>query len=299
MNKDAIAKAQRMAAIQAQIAAQMQKLGQAPVAGSAMLHVPGAMQGLPAVGVSSFGVAAAPKTTFMPAPLVLDDKGRHVDATGKEVSLKASAVSSLKANLREEKEIAMVKPEAVNKTMSIVDPRMSMGTGVRTKRATFTFVEDQRYIKRAERFRTKMAVAEFNNQLKKMQDDKGAEAAKDSLAQMNLALLRTKKEAVPLVEWWDVPFVGAEGYAEGGKIATDKVNHYVEHPIPLDPPAEAPPPPPLPMFLTKKERKKLRRRTRMERETQRQEMVGRPTDSFVLPFPLSAPYSSRGFAAHD
>ena len=200
---------------------------------------------------------------------------RHVDATGKEVSLKASAVSSLKANLREETSLTMVKPETVNKAMSIVDPRMSMGTGQRAKRATFNFVEDQRYIKKADRFRTKMAVAEFNNQLKKMQDDKGAEAAKDSLAQMNLALLRTKKEVVPAVEWWDVPFVGSEGFVEGGKVESDKVNHYVEHPVPLDPPAEAPPPPPIPMFLTKKERKKLRRRTRMERETQRQEMVAR------------------------
>jgi hypothetical protein len=89
LNKDAIAKAQRMAAIQAQIAASMAKLGKAPavptIPGASMLAVPGAAMGLPAaappsaaapVGGAFGGVAAVPKQTFMPAPLILDDKGR-------------------------------------------------------------------------------------------------------------------------------------------------------------------------------------------------------------------------------
>ena len=85
LNKDAIAKAQRMAAIQAQIAASMAKLGKAPavptVPGASMLAVPGAAMGLPAaaaapVGGAFGGVAAVPKQTFMPAPLILDEKGR-------------------------------------------------------------------------------------------------------------------------------------------------------------------------------------------------------------------------------
>ncbi|EKX32783.1 hypothetical protein GUITHDRAFT_39459, partial [Guillardia theta CCMP2712] len=59
------------------------------------------------------------------------------------------------------------------------------------------------------------------------------------------------------------------------KLAVERITIYVEHPVPIEPPAEAAEPPPLPMFLTKKERKKLRRRTRMERELQRQEMVAR------------------------
>ena len=71
---------------------------------------------------------------------------------------------------------------------------MSISAGERKKRATFTFVEDQRYIKRAEKFRNKMAVAEFNTQLKKMKEDRGHEAEKESLAQINLALLKKKQE---------------------------------------------------------------------------------------------------------
>lgn len=148
------------------------------------------------------------------------------------------------------------------------------------KRPTFTFVEDQRYIRRAERFRDKMAVQEFNEQLKKMKEDKGKEADKETLAEMNLALLKQKREPVPEVEWWDSRVLQdpkTYGGEEGAPVAasTDRVTIYIEHPVPIEPPSEAAEPPPLPMFLTKKERKKLRRRTRMERELQRQEMVAR------------------------
>jgi len=45
-----------------------------------------------------------------------------------------------------------------------------------------------RYIKRAERFRNKMAVAEFNEQLKKMKADRGKEAEKETLQQVSLPL---------------------------------------------------------------------------------------------------------------
>jgi hypothetical protein len=78
-----------------------------------------------------------------------------------------------------------------------------MDTGRRTKRATFNFVEDRRYIKRAERFRNKIRIAEFNEQLRKIRQDKGAEAEKETLMQINLALLKEKQQPVPDVEWWD------------------------------------------------------------------------------------------------
>lgn len=48
-----------------------------------------------------------------------------------------------------------------------------------------------------------------------------------------------------------------------------QVTIYVEHPVPRDPPAEAPPPPPQPLKLTKKEQKKLRTQRRVAREKAR------------------------------
>jgi U4/U6 small nuclear ribonucleoprotein PRP3 len=281
INKDAIAKAQRMAAIQAQIQQQMQNLQSVPGAGNLLGSAgPAAALGMP--GIAAPGLPGVPKTTFMPAPLILDEKGRHVDSSGKEVVQKAEAVATLKANQRELRAIPLIEPEQAKSKVvhgDLVDPRMSMDTGRRQKRATFTFVEDQRYIKRAERFRNKMRIQEFNEQLRKIRQDKGEKAEKESLIQINLELLKQKQEPVPDVEWWDARMlVDAKSYGgeQGAPVgAEDKITIYVEHPVPIEPPAEAPEPPPLPMFLTKKERKKLRRRTRMERELQRQEMVAR------------------------
>lgn len=48
--------------------------------------------------------------------------------------------------------------------------------------------------------------------------------------------------------------------AEGGevRVRTDRITALVEHPVLIEPPAEAPPPPPQPLKLTKRELKKLR-----------------------------------------
>ncbi|KAK1297913.1 hypothetical protein QJS10_CPB14g00457 [Acorus calamus] len=53
----------------------------------------------------------------------------------------------------------------------------------------------------------------------------------------------------------------------------DKINIYVEHPLPIEPPAEPAPPPPQPLKLTKKEQKKLRTQRRLAKERDRQEMI--------------------------
>jgi U4/U6 small nuclear ribonucleoprotein PRP3 len=57
------------------------------------------------------------------------------------------------------------------------------------------------------------------------------------------------------------------------KIRTGKITLYVEHPVPLDPPAEAPPPAPRPLMLTPKELKKLRTQRRQAREKEKQELI--------------------------
>lgn len=53
----------------------------------------------------------------------------------------------------------------------------------------------------------------------------------------------------------------------------EKVTIYVEHPVPIEPPAEPAPPPPQPLKLTKKEQKKLRTQRRLAKEKDRQEMI--------------------------
>ena len=57
------------------------------------------------------------------------------------------------------------------------------------------------------------------------------------------------------------------------KLKIEKINFYVEHPRPIEPPAEPAPPPPQPLKLTKQEQKKLRTQRRIAKEKERQEMI--------------------------
>lgn len=52
-----------------------------------------------------------------------------------------------------------------------------------------------------------------------------------------------------------------------------QITHYVEHPVPIQPPAEAPLPPPQPLKLTKRELKKLRTQRRQAREAEKQDLI--------------------------
>lgn len=82
------------------------------------------------------------------------------------------------------------------------------------------------------------------------------------------------------LDFRDVPFLHSGSYGDmiddgidEGKIKMDRITIYVEHPRPIEPPAEAAPPPPQPLKLTKKEQKKLRTQRRLAREKDRQEMI--------------------------
>ncbi len=52
-----------------------------------------------------------------------------------------------------------------------------------------------------------------------------------------------------------------------------QITLYVEHPVPIQPPAEAPPPPPQPLKLTAREVKKLRTQRRLAREKEKQDLI--------------------------
>jgi len=82
---------------------------------------------------------------------------------------------------------------------------------------------------------------------------------------------------IPEVEWWDADILQNGSYddVKDGKwdVKMDKFNVYVEHPVPIKPPLDAPVPPPQPLMLTKKEQKKLRTQRRVAREKEKQEMI--------------------------
>jgi len=92
-------------------------------------------------------------------------------------------------------------------------------------------------------------------------------------------------EPLPAVEWWDRRLLqpGATAYPDlsagtgaaalAAALRPGRVGRLVEHPVPIEPPAEAPPPPPPPLKLTKRELRKLRTQRRQAREKEKQELI--------------------------
>ncbi|KAF9187420.1 hypothetical protein BGZ51_006252 [Haplosporangium sp. Z 767] len=83
------------------------------------------------------------------------------------------------------------------------------------------------------------------------------------------------------VEWWDAAFLPNKSYDDikNGhvKIETgDLITHYIQHPVPIEPPneaAHAASAKPRPLMLTTKERKKLRRQRRRELLKEKQDKI--------------------------
>ena len=88
-----------------------------------------------------------------------------------------------------------------------------------------------------------------------------------------------RSSVVPAVEWWDMPllrgasYTAAPGNALEANMMLEIVTHYVEHPIPVEPPTEPAAPPPQLLPLTKRERKKLRTQRRLAAEKERQDQI--------------------------
>jgi U4/U6 small nuclear ribonucleoprotein PRP3 len=57
-----------------------------------------------------------------------------------------------------------------------------------------------------------------------------------------------------LREWWGVQRYGAGEFGEdvAANLNAEKITILIEHPVPIDPPAEEAPPPPMPLMLTEK-----------------------------------------------
>ncbi|CAD7695809.1 unnamed protein product [Ostreobium quekettii] len=112
---------------------------------------------------------------------------------------------------------------------------------------------------------------------REVEEEKGEEeAAEDEV--MDEEQEEAVEEDVPDVEWWDRLILANGSYEEdlgddAVSLRENKVTLYVEHPVPLDPPAELPPPAPQPLKLTQREMRKLRTQRRQQREREKQELV--------------------------
>lgn len=274
---DAIEKARKAAELQARIQSQLaMKPGILGALGNTGPHNLVALANLHAMGIAPPKVEA--KEVNKPTPLILDDKGRTVDASGKEVEL-THRMPTLKANIRAVKreqfrQQLKEKPGDDLESTSYFDQRVSITPAQRPRRG-FKFHEQGRFEKIAQRIRTKA-------QLERLQSEIAQAAKKTGIqASTKLALIAPKKEIgegeVPNIEWWDsfilpsnidlTPDTKFEEFELFG------VTNLVEHPAQISPPVDTDKPVTLGVYLTKKEQKKLRRQTRREGQKEVQEKV--------------------------
>uniref|UniRef100_A0A8I3RZL8 U4/U6 small nuclear ribonucleoprotein Prp3 n=1 Tax=Canis lupus familiaris TaxID=9615 RepID=A0A8I3RZL8_CANLF len=155
---DAIEKARKAAELQARIQAQLALkpglIGNANMVGLANLH---------AMGIAPPKVELKDQTK--PTPLILDEQGRTVDATGKEIEL-THRMPTLKANIRavkreQFKQQLKEKPSEDMESNTFFDPRVSIAPSQRQRR-TFKFHDKGKFEKIAQRLRTKAASKKIN-----------------------------------------------------------------------------------------------------------------------------------------
>ncbi|KAF2318630.1 hypothetical protein GH714_009457 [Hevea brasiliensis] len=237
-------------------------------------------------------VSVPQKPTKVPV-LRIDALGREIDEHGNVVNVtKPSNLSTLKVNINKQKKDAfqILKPELEVDPESNphFDQRMGINKNklLRPKRMSFQFVEEGKWSKEAEMMKLKSQFGE--ERAKDMKARQALHAKAKAAPDINPNLIEVServiikekvKEPIPEIEWWDVPLLPSGAYSdiEDGdiidKLKMEKITIYVEHPRPIEPPAEPAPPPPQPLKLTKKEQKKLRTQRRLAREKDRQEMI--------------------------
>ncbi|XP_012721269.2 U4/U6 small nuclear ribonucleoprotein Prp3 [Fundulus heteroclitus] len=274
---DAIEKARKAAELQARIQSQLaMKPGILGTLGNAGPPNFVALANLHAMGIAPPKVEV--KEVNKPTPLILDDKGRTVDATGKEIEL-THRMPTLKANIRAVKreqfrQQLKEKPGDDIESTSYFDQRVPITPAQRARRG-FKFHEPGRFEKIAQRVRTKAQLERLQNEI--------AQAAKKTgiQASTKLALIAPKKEIgdgeVPSIEWWD-SYILPSNMAVNPDSKFEEfdlfgVTNLVEHPAQISPPVDTDKPVTLGVYLTKREQKKLRRQTRREAQKEVQEKV--------------------------
>ncbi|KAJ4970422.1 hypothetical protein NE237_003521 [Protea cynaroides] len=244
-------------------------------------------------GHTATDVAVQQKPSKAPV-LRLDALGREIDEHGNVINIpKLTNLSTLKVNINKQKKEAfqILKPELdVDPDLNPhFDPEMGINKTklLRPKRMNFLFVEEGKWSKQAEIIRFKSQFGEAQAKELKTKQAQLAKAKAEPDINPNLIEVSERvvnkekpKDLIPETEWWDILLLLSGNYSnlsEGDitedKLKMDKITIYVEHPLPIEPPAEPAPPPPQPLKLTKKEQKKLRTQRRLAKEKDRQEMI--------------------------
>lgn len=221
------------------------------------------------------------KPADKPRPLILDEEGRTVDTSGREINIQ-TLTPTLKANIRAKKketykhqQTEKAIEEAKTTEPTFFDERIMAKPAVRGKRA-LRFHEPGKFQQMGERLRMKAQLEKLQNEISQIARKTGISSA------TKLALIAPKtdvhSEDIPQYgyEWWDSVILTDDlNKMVDGKISVRylAITNLIEHPTQIRPPNEPLRPAYLPVFLTKKERKKLRRQNRREAWKEEQEKI--------------------------
>ncbi|CAL4113560.1 unnamed protein product, partial [Meganyctiphanes norvegica] len=264
--------AQLQARIQAQIGSTAIPALQVPMAAPPlpidMAQVTAEVQSKHHNMAAAAAAAAAACEQSKPTPLILDDEGKTVDSTGREVHL-TTRIPTLKANIRakkreEFKQQLNEKPVDDVGENSFFDYRVSTRPTQRTKRM-FKFHEHGKFIQVAQRERAKSRLDKLQTEISKVAKKTGILSAA-KLAQLEQREQKEEyQEGVPQMEWWDTVIVESGSYPDDdGEVDVKNISSLIEHPMEMRCPSDPTKPVDLQVFLTKQERKKLRRMNRRE-----------------------------------
>uniref|UniRef100_A0A7S3TEX9 Uncharacterized protein n=1 Tax=Strombidinopsis acuminata TaxID=141414 RepID=A0A7S3TEX9_9SPIT len=254
--RDALDKAKRAAMFQKQIQEQMAKLK---------------TQGLAA----GFLPGEGPKAR----KLILDEFGRELDEEGNVVPMKPQVVSTLKVNINRDKESqlnrALGKTEVGGEAGFFDNSLKTIQGAERRKRKQFRFLDEGSLVQKEQKMIKKIQEKALGTDKKEEEQKKKKEEKKDEKKEEEkvepvgkIAPKILRKEPIPDVEWWDMPFLKEDmngqkkAYTE---VNVEKITPYVEHPVPIKISIEKEVSDAAMMHLTPKERKKLRRLKRQER----------------------------------
>ncbi|KAF3789532.1 U4/U6 small nuclear ribonucleoprotein [Nymphaea thermarum] len=191
-------------------------------------------------------------------------------------------------NKQKKEAFQIIRPDLDADAMSnpFYDERMGINKTklLRPKRMSFQFVEEGKWSKQAEiiKFKSQFGEAQAKELKTKQAQLARAKAELDinpNLIEVSERIpVKEEKPKEPIPEAEDLPLLRSGTFTNNDddddiKIKREKITNYIEHPRPIEPPAEPAPPPPQPLKLTKKEHKKLRTQRRLAKEKDRQEMI--------------------------
>ncbi|KAJ3023394.1 UNVERIFIED_CONTAM: hypothetical protein HDU68_008629 [Siphonaria sp. JEL0065] len=217
---------------------------------------------------------------------------RVTPAANKEAAAVAArlALAAIEKKKEEENKANGITPDEppVKKTLELVEPSPDLFDPAknpyfdpkiaksmpkqRVAGKAFRFIQPNKFVNMANKLRQ-------DAMLEKLKADIAANAKKSGMAvELDLVSdLCVRREPPPATEWWDATFLGQDTPYEQFTFEAPHLDNIltdlIQHPVPIQPPADLGPPPPKPLMLTKKETKKLRRQRRLEAQKEKREKI--------------------------